>query len=98
MADEKKTLEERYENEVLTDNAALKHFAQCRNCVFRDKTTVQGKECGWNKSFCRVYGKASVLRIPQLKIPYTPLNNEDKPTGIYDNTEPCEFYEKEKHF
>lgn len=96
MADEKKTLEERYSGEVLTDNAALNHYAQCRTCTFRDKTTVQGKECGWNKCFCRVYGKTSVSRIPQLKISYTPLNNEDKPNGIYNNTEPCEFYEKEK--
>lgn len=96
MTDEKKTLEERYSGEVLTDNAALNHFAQCRTCAFRDKTIVQGKECGWNKCFCRVYGKASVSRIPQLKISYTPLNNEDKPNGVYNNTEPCEFYEKEK--
>lgn len=96
MADEKKTLEERYENEVLTDNAALNHFSQCRDCIFRDKTTVQGKECGWNKCFCMVYGKVSVSRITQLNIAYTPLNNEDKPTSIYENAEPCEFYEKEK--
>lgn len=96
MAGENKSLEERYADEVLTDNAALNHYAQCKDCMFRDKTTVQGKECGWNGYFCRIYGKASVSRIPQLKISYTPLNNEDKPNGVYNNTEPCEFYEKEK--
>lgn len=92
----KKTLEERYGDEILTDNAILNHFAQCRDCIFRDKTTVQGKECGWNKCFCRVYGKGSVLRISQLNLSYTPIEYEDKPNGIYDNTESCEFYEKEK--
>ena len=41
---EKKTLSERYADEVLTDNTALNHYSQCKGCVFRDKTTVSGEE------------------------------------------------------
>ena len=52
---EKKTMEERYADEVLTDNAALNHYAQCKDCFFRDKTTVQGVECGWKKGNCKIY-------------------------------------------
>ena len=43
---EKKTLEERYADEVLTDNAALNHYSQCKDCIFRDKRVVGGEECG----------------------------------------------------
>lgn len=52
---EKKTLEERYGDEILTDNTALNHFKQCKDCLFRDRTSVQGKECGWDKGCCRIY-------------------------------------------
>lgn len=94
-----KTLEERYGNEVLTDNASLNHFSQCKDCIFRDKTSVDGQECGWNKCFCHIYGCGTVSRIPAdsaLKIPYSPVEYEDKPREVFDNTEECEYYEKEK--
>ena len=52
---EKKTIEERYADEVLTDNAALNHYAQCKDCFFRDKTAVQGVECGWKKGNCKIF-------------------------------------------
>ncbi|MBQ8416983.1 MAG: hypothetical protein IJX13_08845 [Clostridia bacterium] len=51
----KPTLEEHYEADILTDNAALNHYAQCKDCFFRDKTTVNGKECGWKKGACKIY-------------------------------------------
>lgn len=92
----KKTLEERYADEVLSDNAALNHYSQCKDCVFRDKTIVNGEEYGWNKCFCRIYGKQTVSRTPQLHTSYTPVEPGDKPDGVYNNTGQCEFYEKEK--
>ena len=41
---EKKTLEERYADEVLTDNAALNHYSQCKDCIFRDKRVEDGED------------------------------------------------------
>ena len=49
------TLEERYANDILTNNAVLNHYSQCKTCFFRDKTTVNGKECGWNKGCCGIF-------------------------------------------
>lgn len=97
--DEKKTLEERYGNEVLSDNTALNHFSQCKDCIFRDKRIVLGKECGWEKGVCHIYGKAIVTRMNEEYpdfFPYTPIESSDKPDHVYNNTGQCEFYEKEK--
>lgn len=93
---EKKSFEERYWDEVLTDNAALNHFSQCKDCIFRDRTTVNNVECGWEKCFCRIYGKNTILNNPHFSIAYIPVEYKDKPNGVYDNTEKCEYYEKEK--
>ena len=60
---EKKTLSERYADEVLTDNTALNHYSQCKGCVFRDKTTVSGEECGWQKAVCHIYGRSTASRL-----------------------------------
>lgn len=95
--DEKPTLEERYADDILTNNEALNHFSQCKDCIFRDKTF--GNDCGYNKCVCRIYGRMTASRaIYQGKpiFPYTPIEYEDKPHHVYENTEPCEFYEKEK--
>lgn len=93
---EKKTLEERYGEEILSDNAALKHYSQCEDCVFRDKTIVNGEECGWKKCFCHIYGRQTVSRMPQLHTSYTPVEPGDKPDDVYKNTGQCDYYEKEK--
>ncbi len=92
---EKKSFEERYRDEVLTDNAALNHYSQCKDCIFRDKRIVNGEECGWDKCVCRMYGKNTALNNPTF-YPYTPVEYKDKPNGVYNNTENCEYYEKEK--
>lgn len=95
----KKTLEERLETDILTDNKALNHFAQCKSCIFRDKRIVGGKECGYDKSVCHIYGKDTAARTNQTNpgfFPYTPVEPGDKPDDIYNNTGQCEFYEKEK--
>ena len=55
MAEKKTSLEERYSDEILTDNASLNHYAQCKDCFFRDKTTVKGIECGWKKGYCKIF-------------------------------------------
>lgn len=97
---EKKTLEERYADEVLSDNASLNHYSQCKDCVFRDKRMVSGVECGYNKGVCRIYGKLTASRLRysngELVFPYTPVEVADKPNEVYDNTGKCEYYEREK--
>lgn len=96
---EKKSLEERYADEVLTDNSALNHYSQCKNCAFRDKRLIGDEEYGYDKSVCRIYGSrtASTLKASDGKpfFSYTPIEANDKPQGVYDNTEKCEYYEKE---
>ena len=55
MTEDKQTLEERLLNDILTDNSSLNQYAQCKDCFFRDKTIVNGTECGWKKGMCRIY-------------------------------------------
>lgn len=97
---EKKTLSERYADEVLTDNTALNHYSQCKGCIFRDKTTVSGEECGWQKAVCHIYGRSTASRLKysngELVFPYTPVEPDDKPNEVYNNTANCEYYEQEK--
>lgn len=96
---EQKTLEERLADDILTDNKALNHFAQCRDCIFRDKKIIGGKEYGYDKCVCRMFGRGTAERTNQTNpnfYPYVPVVIEDKPEGVYNNTVNCEFYEKEK--
>ena len=95
----KKTLEERLENDILTDSSVLNHYSQCKDCIFRDRRHVWGEERGYKKCVCRIYGRLSAMRTNETNpdyFPYTPVEWEDKPNGVYDNTEKCEYYEKEK--
>lgn len=96
---QKKTLSERYADEILTNNEILNHFSQCKDCIFRDKRIVDGEEYGYDKCVCRIYGGLSAMRTNETYpnyFPYTPIEYEDKPDFVFDNTEPCEYYEKEK--
>lgn len=96
---EKKTLEERLADDILTDNAALKHYSQCKDCIFRDKRIISGVECGYDKCVCHIYGKVTAAHTNEVYpnfFPYTPVERGDKPGDVYDNTGQCEFYEKEK--
>lgn len=96
---EKKTLEERYSGEILSDNTVLNHYSQCKNCIFRDKRIIGGDEFGWDKSVCRIYGKSTAKRTNETHpdfFPYTPIEPGDKPNEVYNNTGQCEYYEKEK--
>lgn len=70
MAKKDQTMEERYSNDILTNNAALNPYKQCKNCAFRDKTAVQGVECGWKKGNCEIF------RYPAFK-PDDIMRNRD---------------------
>lgn len=50
---EKKTLEERYADEVLTDNTQFDKCRQCKDCIFRDDGTVYSSH--YQKGCCRIY-------------------------------------------
>lgn len=88
MEKEYKTLWERYGDEKLTDNAALNHFKQCRDCVFRYKNyfVFDGKQYGceekdgWKKGSCHIF------KHPQ-----------SKPNDVFNNTGKCDFYEKDNN-
>lgn len=95
----KKTLEERLASDILTDNKALNHYAQCKSCIFRDKRMIEGEEYGYDKCVCRIYGRISAMRSNQQTpdfFPYIPVELNDKPDEIYENTAQCEYYEQEK--
>lgn len=97
---EKKTLEERLADDILTDNAALNHFSQCKDCIFRDKRPGWGGvECGYDKCVCHIYGRISAMHTNETYpgyFSYTPIEPNDKPMEIYHNTGQCDYYEKEK--
>lgn len=73
----KKTLEERLSEDILSDNTQIPKCEQCKECIFRDDGTVYSND--YRKSSCRMY-------------PYPRF----KPLAVMNNTEDCEFYEKEK--
>ncbi|MGN0905682.1 MAG: hypothetical protein ACI4NM_00915 [Bullifex sp.] len=50
---EKKTLYERYGNETLTDNSALKKCEECKDCVYRDDGTIYSNR--YDKGNCQKY-------------------------------------------
>lgn len=96
---EKKTLAERYADEVLSNNAARNHFSQCKDCIFRDKRFIGDIDVGYDKCVCRIYGRISAEHTNETHpgfFSYTPIEYEDKPHGVYENTQLCEYYEKEK--
>jgi len=44
-----------HDNEFFGDGKVKDGYEQCKDCEFRDRTTVQGVECGWFKCFCELY-------------------------------------------
>lgn len=42
-----------HENEILTNNVALKHCTQCEDCIYRDDGTVWSND--FRKSSCMMY-------------------------------------------
>ena len=95
---EKKTWSMLHAEEILTNNAALHHYAQCKDCMFRDKRIIGGAEYGWDKCVCRMYGRTVAAQTNRTNpdfYPYTPVEPASKPNGVYDNTAPCTYYEPE---
>ena len=64
---EKKSLEERYADEVLSDNTQIEKNRQCKYCIFRDGGTVYSNH--YQKGCCRMYP------YPQFK-PYEVMMNQ----------------------
>lgn len=50
---EKKTLEERYGDEILTDNTKLSKYEQCKDCIYQDDGTVYSNR--YDKGSCQKY-------------------------------------------
>ena len=50
---EYKSFEERYENEILSDNSQKEDCKQCKNCVFQSDGTVWSND--YRKCSCMVY-------------------------------------------
>ncbi len=49
----KLSFEERYADEILTDNTALDECRQCKDCAFRDDGTVWSNH--YQKACCEIY-------------------------------------------
>lgn len=53
--DEKKTLEERYGSEVLTDNAQIPKYEQCKTCRFRQMKIGDSLIDDYRRSSCMIF-------------------------------------------
>lgn len=74
-----KAFSERYASETLTDNKALDHFRQCKDCFFRVGGTMDGGTLdNYRRGSCTMF-------------PYP----ESKPHGVYTGSDECEHYVKE---
>lgn len=63
----KKTLQERWDEEVLTDNTQFENCQQCKLCIFQDGGTVWSNH--YTKSSCMKYA------YPKMK-PTEVINNK----------------------
>jgi hypothetical protein len=75
------TLSERLKDDIPGYTNGFISFNQCETCKFRNKTTVNGKECGWKKCFCEKFKESD-------------NNWNGKPEFVYESTSKCEFYEE----
>ena len=66
---EKKSLQERWDEEVLSDNTQFEKCSQCKECVFQSDGTVWSNS--FNKSCCQKYP------YPKVK-PIGVINNSGK--------------------
>lgn len=53
---------------------------KCKDCIYRDKRLVLGKDTGARKAWCEIYTKEDGI---------------SKPTEILFKNADCEFYKKE---
>lgn len=61
----KKTIEERYEDEILTDNTKISKCDLCKNCFFRDDGTVYSND--YKKSSCVMYPHPSFKPVGVIR-------------------------------
>ena len=74
-----RTLEERFGDEVLTDNTKIPKYEQCKDCMFRYSKSYKGETIDdHRKDWCEIFERPDV-----------------KPIEFYDGSAECEFYEKE---
>lgn len=53
--DKKKTLEERYGNEILTDNTKIPKYEQCKDCSFRKMQMGDSLIDDYRRSSCMIF-------------------------------------------
>lgn len=58
---EKKTLQERWDEETLSDNSQIENCKQCKKCIFQDGGTVWSNH--YTKSSCQKYPYPSMKPI-----------------------------------
>lgn len=52
---EKKSLEERYGSEILTDNTKIPKYEQCKNCIFRKMKIGDSMIDDYRRSSCMIF-------------------------------------------
>lgn len=62
---EKKTLDERYSDELLTDNTRLAKYEQCRDCIYRDDGTPFSNR--YDKGCCQKFPHPSSKPMGVMK-------------------------------
>ena len=80
MDKEKKSLVERWDEDILSDNSQVENCKMCKDCIFRDDGTVYSND--YRKCCCMIYP------YPKMK-PLRVINN----TGLceyYNNGEDAE--------
>ena len=53
MEEKNKTLQERWDKDILTDNTQFKNCKQCKDCIFQNDKTVWSNH--YTKSACQKY-------------------------------------------
>lgn len=67
MAEKKKTLQERWDEDILTDNTQFENCKQCKGCKFQDDGSI----------YTNHYTKASCQKYPYPKMkPIEVIDNE----------------------
>lgn len=60
-----KTFEERYENEILTDNTAIEKCKQCKDCIFQSDGTAYSND--YQKGSCAMYKYPTVKPLDVIR-------------------------------
>lgn len=55
-----KSLEERYADEILTDNSKIPKYEQCKNCIFRGLEINGEWISDGNRAICRMYSPPKI--------------------------------------